>query len=75
MVKGVRKMTERMKSILSRVLSEEIGNQMRWHKEEKKEGLPAHVINRTEIIEEIKKYMEENKIEVREDFIYKTYYN
>ena len=55
-----------MKSILSRVLSQEIGNQKRWAREEQeKYGISS---DREYIIDRIKAFMEENEIEIRPDY-------
>lgn len=54
-----------MKSILSRVLSTEIGNQIKWQKDD-----PEKLRNdRQELINIIRKYMMENDIEIRDDYI------
>lgn len=56
-----------MECILSRVLSEEIGRQLRWaDKEEKEFGTDRS--DREENAKLIRKFMEENNIEFREDF-------
>ena len=55
-------MKDMMKSILSRVLSEEIAHQENWKDEEHGN------VNRDRIISEIKNFMEENGIEFRQDF-------
>lgn len=55
-------MKDMMKSILSRVLSEEIAHQENWKHEEHGN------VNRDRIISEIKNFMEENGIEFRQDF-------
>lgn len=56
-----------MNSILSRVLSEEIGRQLRWaDKEEKEFGMDRS--NREDNAKRIKKFMDENEIDFREDF-------
>lgn len=54
-----------MKSILSRVLSQEIGNQKRWAKQEQDRGVYT---DREHTIDKIKKFMEENNIEIRPDY-------
>lgn len=55
-------MKDIMKSILSRVLSEEIAHQENWKDEE-----PGNV-TRDRVISEIKNFMEENGIEFRQDY-------
>lgn len=60
-------MTDLMKSILSRVLSQEIAHQEIWaEKELKRFGEPK--INREEINKEIRQFMKDNNIEFRQDF-------
>lgn len=58
-------MDDFMISILSRVLSQEIGNQERWAKQEQDRGVYT---DREHTIDKIKKFMEENKIEIRPDY-------
>ena len=64
-------MTDIIKSILKRTLSEEIGKQMAWRDNEKDKGYPF--VNRKEIIEEIKAYMSEQGIEVDDDYLFNGY--
>lgn len=60
-------MTDTMKGILSRVLSQEIAHQEIWAQEElEKFGEPK--IKREEIVAEIKKWMKDNDVEFRDDF-------
>jgi len=61
------KMSERMRSILSRVLSTEIGNQQIWKRKDMENGYVG--IPRDEIIEEIKDFMEDNNITINYDYI------
>ena len=59
-------MDDFMISILSRVLSQEIGNQKRWAREEQeKYGISS---DREYTIDKIKAFMEENEIEIRPDY-------
>ena len=58
-------MDDFMKSILSRVLSQEIGNQKRWAKQEQDRRVYT---DREHTIDKIKKFMEENNIEIRPDY-------
>lgn len=51
-----------MKSILSRVLSDEIRNQEKWKEDERREGFPDSVCHRDANIAHIKQFMEENEI-------------
>lgn len=56
-----------MKSILSRVLSEEIGKQQKWaDREEKEYGLDR--ANREDNVKRIQQFMKDNDIQFREDF-------
>ena len=54
-------MSERIREILSRVLSAEIGNQEIW-KEQDLERFGCDKIGRDEIIEEIRQFMKDNDI-------------
>ena len=60
-------MTPRMKSILSRVLSEEIGRQYLWQAKERHLGLDDVVIDRDITVQTIKDFMEWNDIEFNQD--------
>lgn len=60
-------MDDFMISILSRVLSQEIGNQKRWAREEQ-EKYGIYSADREYTIDKIKAFMEENKIEIRPDY-------
>lgn len=60
-------MDDFMRSILSRVLSEEIGRQEEWKKKEMSYRLSS-VLERDDNIARIKKFMDENKIEIRPDY-------
>lgn len=61
-------MSERIREILSRVLSAEIGNQEIW-KEQDLERFSCDKIGRDEIIEEIRQFMKDNDIKF-DDFSY-----
>ena len=53
-----------MKGILSRVLSEEIQNQMKWKEQDKGFGFPDDVLeHRDDNIKRIRQFMHENNIE------------
>ena len=56
-----------MKSILSRVLSDEIRNQKKWQEDERKMGFSDYYINRDYNIKKIIEFMEENDIVFREN--------
>ena len=57
-------MSDLLKIVLSRVLSEEIRHQEQWKKEDLENGLPETAVkHRDVVIEEIKKFMEENGID------------
>lgn len=60
-------MSERMRSILSRVLSTEIGSQQIWKRKDMENGYVG--IARDDIIEEIKDFMESNNIAINYDYI------
>lgn len=60
-------MDDFMRTILSRVLSKEIGNQMRWKDEDIKNGF-GDAMSRDKNIEEIKEFMKQNGIEIRPDY-------
>ena len=60
-------MDDFMRTILSRVLSQEIGNQIRWKDEDIKNGF-GDAMSRDENIEEIKEFMKQNGIEIRPDY-------
>lgn len=51
-----------MKSILSRVLSDEIRNQKKWQEDEKKMGFSDEYTDRDYNIKRITEFMEENDI-------------
>lgn len=59
-------MTARMNSILSRVLSEELGRQAKWKIKDSDNGFDT--TDRDEAIQDIKNFMSENNIEVRTDY-------
>ncbi len=61
------KMSERMGSILSRVLSTEIGNQQIWKRKDIRNGYVG--IERDKIIEEITDFMEANNITINYDYV------
>lgn len=67
------KTSERIKSILKRLLNEEIGKQKAWNENETKKGYPCY-INRNEIIKEIKDFMKHENIEIDNDHIINGYY-
>lgn len=56
-------MTKRMRSILSRVLSEEIYNQLIWKQNDINNGFDG--TDRDNIISDIKDFMTENGIEIK----------
>lgn len=56
-----------MKSILSRVLSDEIRNQKKWQEDEKKMGLSDVYNDRDYNINRITEFMKENDIVFREN--------
>ena len=60
-------MSECMRSILSRVLSQEIGHQEKW-KNEEEDKYGRCMGDRDEYVEEIRQFMKENNIEFRADF-------
>lgn len=59
-------MTARMNAILSRILSEELGNQEKWKIKDSNNGFDT--TDRDEAIQEIKNFMIENNIELRTDY-------
>ena len=62
-------MTDLMKGILGRVLSQEIAHQENWKKDDI-ERFGNDGTNRDMIIQQIKDFMEENEIQFREDFYF-----
>ena len=62
-------MTNVMKGILSRILSQEIAHQEQWQKDDI-ERFGEDITKRDEIIEEIKSFMDENGIEFSDHFYY-----
>lgn len=58
-----------MTSILSRVLSEELAHQENWKAYEKTKGWDGH-INRDDIINEVKQFMDENNIPFAEHWYF-----
>ena len=62
-------MTDLMKGILSRILSQEIAHQEQWQKDDI-ERFGEDITKRDEIIEEIKSFMDENGIEFSSHFYY-----
>lgn len=64
-------MKEQIRIILSRVMSEEIGKQKAWKKQDEEFQLDGN--HRDELIKDILDFMSENSIEVRKDFINKVY--
>lgn len=63
-------MSNTMKGILGRVLSEEIAHQYNWQKDDI-ERFGDDRTGRDKIIEEIKQFMKDNDIEFREDFFFR----
>ena len=59
-------MTAKMNAVLERVLSEELGRQAVWMVDDKKMGFPTDT--REEVVKEIKEFMKQNDIKIREDF-------
>ena len=57
-------MSKIIKSILTRVLNEELVNQMMWKKQDEERGLDSSVMVRDNVIAEIKKFMSDNDIPV-----------
>ena len=51
-----------MKSVLSRVLSEEIEHQIQWRDSAMEKDIPAMVVDRNRNIELIRQFMTENDI-------------
>lgn len=64
-------MKDQLRSILSRVMSEEIGKQKAWKKQDEEFQLDGNY--RDELIKDILEFISENSIEVRKDFINKAY--
>lgn len=62
-------MTKKMQSILSRVLSTERDNQVKWREEDIK-NFGCDISNRTQTIEDIRLFMEENDIPFNADYAY-----
>ena len=62
-------MTKRLEGVLSRVLSTEIGKQLAWREKDMKNDLPY--MDRDEIIEEIKEFMDIQRIELNYDYVMK----
>lgn len=62
-------MTDLMKSILGRVLSQEIAHQENWKADDIRR-FGEDRVDRDEIIQQIKDFMEENGIQFREDFYF-----
>ena len=58
-----------MRGILSRVLSEELANQVYWSQKELDE-FDIPMVDRESNIKNIKKFMQDNDIEYRSDFYY-----
>ena len=57
-----------MKSVLSRVLSQEIGNQLKWKENDINNGF-SDGTDRNNNIARIKKFMSDNDIEFRQDYL------
>ena len=62
-------MTEMMKSILGRVLSQEIAHQENWKADDIRR-FGEDRVDRDEIIAQVKDFMKENGIQFREDFYF-----
>ena len=62
-------MTKKMQSILSRVLSTERGNQVKWRDMDIK-NFGYDLSNRTQTIKDIAQVMEENDIPFNSDYAY-----
>ena len=60
-------MTNRLKSVLSRTLSTEIGNQLAWRMKDMANGLPYE--DRDEVIKEIRQFMDVNDIDVNQHYV------
>lgn len=60
-------MTDMMKGILARVLSQELAHQENWQADDMKR-FGKDKMDRGYIIQEVKSFMEENGIQFREDF-------
>ena len=60
-------MTNRLKSVLSRTLSTEIGNQLAWRVKDMANGLPYE--DRDEVIKEIRQFMDVNDIDVNQHYV------
>lgn len=60
-------MSEFMRSILSRVLSQEIGHQEKWKNEEEDKYGYCNA-DRDNYVKEIQQFMQDNNIEFRTDF-------
>ena len=65
-------MTGTVKSVLTRVLSEELGRQAQWLEDDKKMGFD--ITPRTKVIDELHKFMEENDIKVRDDYYFDAFH-
>lgn len=59
-------MTDTMKSVLSRVFSQEIGKQEKWKNEDEERGFDAS--DRYEVVADIQDFMRDNQIEFRVDY-------
>lgn len=60
-------MTKLVNAVLERVLSEELGRQNAWLKDDMNNGFDTST--REAVITELKEFMTENDIEIRPDFI------
>lgn len=62
-------MTKRLESVLSRVLSTEIGTQLAWREQDMKNDLPYE--DRNTVIEELKQFMDVRGIDLNYDYVIK----
>jgi hypothetical protein len=62
-------MTKRLESVLSRVLSTEIGTQLAWREQDMKNDLPYE--DRNAVIEELKQFMDVRGIDLNYDYVIK----
>lgn len=61
-------MTSTLKSVFSRVLSEEIGKQEKWKNNDEDNGFDAS--HRDEVVKEIQQFMRDNEIDFRTDYYF-----
>ena len=65
-------MTDLMRGLLERVLSEELGRQAAWLQQDEENLI--FIGNRENVMQEIKDFMKENDIRFRDDFYINAYY-